>query len=137
MLKKQLDVLSMSNHSSALVYQCKADLVHRLAQSWVLEGDKHSAQSFWKAVIETLNRVEQLDPSLVDQVNHARAIIISSVYLAKVKLDHDTSDLPVVQESIREALDSDLILETVFKPKLVEGQVTFESLWPGFSRRFD
>lgn len=83
-LRRDWDSLSENNGPpTALSGRVKADVIHRLALSWVYEGNKAAALPLWRGVIETVSEVEESDASMIDQVRHARALVISCIHASK------------------------------------------------------
>ena len=186
-LRGLLDGLNEEDHAACVeTARVKADVIHRLALSFVQEGNKSAALPLWKAVIERVNEVEDLDASLADQVRHARALIIACIHASKNTnvhtIEHDEADagnedgvtvmaagvgssteqraeedssmtpevrklvekrlndleyLDEAKKSLQAALESPDMYKRVFEDRLERPKTTFESLWPGFTNRFD
>jgi hypothetical protein len=91
----------------------------------------------WKAAIEAVESVGKIDALMQDQVRHAKAMIGCCIHGARASEQARPEELSA-EETVRETVQSSQLFERVFSKKLENTKkFTFESLWPGFTRRFD
>ena len=119
--------------------RAEADLIHRLALSWVDEGKKESGLPLWRAAIEAVESVGTLDKLLGDQVRHAKAAIGCAIHAARggpAEGPRPAEELTAMQ-TVKEALCSEQMFERVFKKRLekADTKIAFDTLWPGFANR--
>ncbi len=143
MLRRALGSLKELPPSAARL-RAEADLIHRIALSWVAEGRRDSGLPLWRAAIEAVDGVAALEPASADQTRHAKALIGCCISAAKgagrregdeVRGENELS----AAETVSQALQADQIFERVFRNKIErpEARFSFESLWTGYSGRFD
>ena len=106
-LREDLELLNVNRQMSVEELRAKADVIHGLALSWVQEGNKNAALPLWRAVIETVNHVEEADASLADQTRHARALIISCIHASKNTHTHVVNIEDSGQEEQHDFVESD------------------------------
>ncbi len=141
---------------SALRSRVEADLIHRIALSYVGEGKKDSGLPLWRAAVESVEAVGVMDSSQNDVVRHAKAVIVCCVHAANGSPPHteqppkeagkkesedgdekEPEEVLTAMQTVRQTLLSEHMLERVFRKRLEHPQpIAFESLWPSFPKRY-